>query len=169
MKKIIKQGITLLVGVLSVGYAASPAYAADTETQKALVVHLKSGETEQFLLEEKPQLTFTASECKFTSPTYEVTHDMADISEARFAMVTSGIESTETDCIKVDLSSPGTLVVSGIKSASPVNVYSLEGINVASATASASESVTMDISRLQKNAVYIVSIANLKQFKIYIR
>lgn len=135
-----------------------------------LVVEYKSGETEAFVLADKPVLTFDMTDCTITTSDYVVTHSMSDITRAYFAELksTQGLDEA-AERVSIDFSRPGQVVVSGIEPATTVSIYDLEGRMVAGATATNDGEAVVDIEHLMKGAVYVVAISNLKNFKFYKR
>lgn len=146
-----------------------PALAAE---EMHLMVDLKSGTTEKFVLSGKPVLSFSDTECTFRVGDDEVIHSMSDIARAYFAVAEPGpseVSEIKDDIVTVDLSVPGQITVRDIAPDTPVAVYDTDGRKMARATAGHNRTATVDINALPANAVYVVSVSNSKNFKIYKR
>lgn len=172
MKKLIRHRLNLRVlaiaGLCALTSVAARAQQIDKEAeqQQCLRVELKAGSTEDFILSEKPVLTFSATECKFSSPEYEVTHHLGDINKAYFTFTSSSLNDVSADNLRIDLSQPGLINISGMPAEALVYVYDINGQLMVQAKADNAGFASVDISALNTGSVYIVSISNTKTFKI---
>lgn len=175
MKKSLTSRLLPLTGALLLGLGAIcsplPALAEEQEMVTNLIVDLKTGATEEFMLPEKPVLTFSTDECTITTPKLVVTYDMADVEKAYFAErpKTVGVDNTSAETVSIDLSVPETVIVRGLKSGTGVVIYDISGRTVARAQADNEGTATLSTESMTPNTVYVVSISNIKNFKLYKR
>lgn len=121
----------------------------------SFVVALRSGENVEFLLSERPKLTFTDGVMTIATPYVQSEFDLSEIERTEFTGV-SGVESIENDganAVVFDLATaPGHVLVSGCKSAS---VYDISGKLVFDARQADGEVIDFDMSSLHPG-VYVI-------------
>lgn len=175
MKKSLTSRLLPLTGALLLGLGAicSPlsALAEEQEMVTNLIVDLKTGASEEFMLPEKPVLTFSSDECTITTSQVVVTYDMADVEKAYFAErpKTVGVDNTAAETVSIDLSVPETVIVRGLNAGTGVVIYDINGRTVARAQADSEGTATLSTESMTPNTVYVVSISNIKNFKLYKR
>ena len=155
----------LMTGALAlVGFSMS-AQTAEKPVSK-LQVELKDGSKEIFLLADKPVITFNGDNCVIDSNTLSASYNMGDILQAIFLDENTKADNITANTIMVDLSDPSMVEISGADPSTIVNVYSITGTIAASGAADENGHASINISDLQKGAVYIVSVNATNNFKL---
>ena len=153
----------LVAACLALFAFLSPAFAQATE--KALKIHLNSGDHQFFILSSEPVITFEGTDCVIKSSELSARYDMGDLYFAEFVDHTSAIDEEMKESLTVDLSNPGAVIIKGMKPGSPVALYNLGGILISGESADSDGTAVLDISQLPA-AIYIIT-SNETSFKIY--
>lgn len=135
------------------------------ETEKALKVHMNSGDPQFFILSSEPVITFEGTECVIKSSEFSARYDMGDIYFAEFVDHTTAIDEEMKEALTVDLSDPNAIVIRGMNAGGPVALYNLSGVFMLGTVADSEGTAVLDISSLPA-AVYIVT-SKETSFKIY--
>lgn len=114
----------LTVLLLLVAFKASAA--ADNTS---LVVELRDGSTANFLLADKPKITFTAQLMSIVSETFSMDFNRGDVKMYRFVCddVSTSVETPMESNAKVE---NNTLLLSGVNDGTAVVIYNANGMVV---------------------------------------
>ena len=154
--------VRLLAAVCLIVVSAMPALAAQ---HNVLVVELRNGNVDNYMLAEKPQVTFSGEKCKIVSSSLTTEYDMANVLQAYFSEDKSSVEAPMEEFTLV-FTDPDTVQLSGVPAGSAVALYSMAGSLLSSVTADANGAATVSLNGLDKG-VYVIQTANNKSFKIY--
>ena len=155
--------IALVLAGLLVGAAA---VCAQTEVSgNALLVQLKSGEQQVFMLSSEPVITFDGGDCLVKSLEFNASYAMADIDFAKFVYADPASVDEIQAALVVDLSNPDFVVVKGMQAGGTVRLFDMSGIALRRASADDCGDASLCLSGVAKG-VYIV---NMKEttFKLY--
>lgn len=135
-------------------------------TGKCLVVNLKDGSSERFLLADKPYFIMNGEYLNTSKGGTAIVYNRGDIKDFTFEDVNSaGIKAAEASGeLLVRQTSDGHIMVSGLSGGDQVRVCSLGG-KMLSAVRS-DNSGRADIALPVAKGVYIVNIANKRTLKI---
>ena len=118
----------LTVLLLLVAFKASAA--ADNTS---LVVELHDGNTANFLLADKPKITFTAQLMSIVSETFSMDFDRSDVKMYRF--VNEDVTTSVKPAVKADAKvSDNTFLLSGVDAGTAIVIYNANGMVVKRAT-----------------------------------
>lgn len=119
----------LIVLLLLVAFKASAA--ADNTS---LVVELRDGSTANFLLADKPKITFTERLMSIVSETFSMDFNRGDVKMYRFVCddVSTSVETPMESNAKVE---NNTLLLSGVNDGTAVVIYNANGMVVKQAAA----------------------------------
>ena len=127
MNHVKKLFLTLLL-LLLVAFKASAA--ADNTV---LVVELRDGSTTNFLLADKPKITFTAQQMNIVSESFSMEFDRSDVKNFHFVKdVATSVETPVKPDAKV---ADNTLMLSGIDDGTAIVIYNTSGLPVKHAVA----------------------------------
>lgn len=146
--------------------AAFPGFAADT-SELCLKVELRNGQTDEFLLAEKPEVTFNGESCVISCGGVDASYDMADILKAYFKEGTNSVEENLAVGISVDLTDPTSAVIGGLTPGAPVTLYGVDGTVFLTVTADSDGVARISLDGLASGSVYVVSVNSTKNFKLY--
>ena len=133
------------------------------EEINALCLHLASGKQITCLLDERPVVTLRDDELVVTTHLNKVSYKSGDVLKFTYTYVDpSGIMETKFRNAVFNFGK-NTLQATNIEPSSKVEIYTTDGIMVASSVADVDGNVTMELSA-QSGKVYIVktSVANFK-------
>lgn len=147
----------LAVAVLS---AASLSAAAET----CLSVVMQTGERQQFILSEKPEVTFDGGNLVIKCSDAETAIPRSDVSLIEFVDFSGGVADMAGDDMVFSFTDNSTVTVSGRK-VSAVSVVDLRGTVLKQAVADSSGQAVIDVASLA-SGVYIVVIQNYQSVKI---
>lgn len=145
--------------------AALPGFAADT-SKLCLKVELRNGHIDEFLLAEKPEVSFNGESCVISCKGVDASYDMADIKETSFAESVS-VEENLAGGISVDLTDPTAAVIGGLTPGAPVTLYGVDGTIFLTVTADSDGVARISLDGLASGSVYVVSVNSTKNFKLY--
>ena len=118
----------LIVLLLLVAFKASAA--ADNTS---LVVELRDGSTANFLLADKPKITFTAQLMSIVSETFSMDFNRGDVKMYRF--VCDNVSTSVKPVVKADAKvSDNTFLLSGVDAGTAIIIYNANGMVVKRAT-----------------------------------
>lgn len=146
-----------------------PALSMAEELHEALVVQLINGKKDIFILDDAPVITYSDTECRISSSSFNTTYNMADIEKAVFEMApqsTTGVEEATIE-MTVDLSDPTKIVFAGLTPDEQVSLYSIDGLRIATISADPEGCAVIGLTELPK-ALYIINTKS-KSFSIYKR
>lgn len=128
-----------------------------------LVIKTKGGQSVTYYLSARPTVTFSGSNLVLKTSDVEVNYPIADIVEITFDL------STEIQKIKSDSQISFTIngneiVANGLNKGEKMQLYTVDGKQVASTTTNADGAASVDISSLGRGA-YVVK-AGKKSYKI---
>lgn len=146
--------------------AASVPAAAETDNVRLNVV-LNNGKTDSFFLAEKPEVTFSGTECVISCKNVDAAYDMADIERAYFSTEETSVIEKPGEGVSIDLTDPATAVVRGLEPGSTVTLYGIDGRTVLQVTADNDGTAVVPLDGLAPKSVYVVSINSTKSFKLY--
>ena len=133
------------------------------EEINALCLHLASGKQITCLLDERPVVTFNDDDLVMTTHMSQVSYKSSDVLKFTYAYVDpSGIVETKFQNAMFNFGK-NTLQATNIEPSSKVELYTADGILVASSVADANGNVTLKLSA-HSGTVFIVktSVANFK-------
>lgn len=120
-----------------------------------LVIKLRSGETANYLLTDKPKLTFEAARLVIKSDSYEVAYELSQLDRYYFSTTgTDGIGVSDVAGQAMDRNGD-LLSFSGLKAGAEVAVYSAAGVAVAGAKAGSDGCAVISLSDMP-GGVYVV-------------
>ncbi len=124
-------------------------------TQKCLQVVETDGTQTNFALSEKPQITIVDNEMVFTSSSLTLSVPFDGFVEYKFVEdVPNKIDNTSADN-SMDIAS-GKVYITGLKAGAKVYVYTVDGQEMLSQSASESGSVTIDLTKLKNGVTYVL-------------
>lgn len=128
-----------------------------------MMLHLASGKQVVCMLDEKPVVSFSGDELILTTHMNEVRYQSEDVLKFTYLNVNPTTVNTAEMSQSMFSFSENTLSITGAEPDSPVAVYSVEGILVASAKTDKKGSAIVSLPE-QSGKVYVVktSIANFK-------
>ena len=108
--------------------------ASATADNTVLVVELRDGNTANFLLADKPKITFTAQLMNIDSESFSMEFDRSDVKMYRFVNddVTTSVETPAKPDAKVAYN---TLLLSGLDEGTEIVIYNINGMVVKQASA----------------------------------
>lgn len=148
--------------LLSVAVLSAMSLTAVAET--CLSVVMRTGERQQFILSEKPEVTFDGGDLVIKCGDAETSIPRSGVSHVEFVDPSGGVADMESDDMVFSFTDNSTVTVSGRK-VSAVSVADLRGAVVRQAVADSSGQVVIDVSSLA-TGVYIVVIQNYQSVKI---
>jgi hypothetical protein len=145
-------------------FAVTSVWAADK--QNTLIVLTKNNVMHQFVLADKPKVTFEGNQLKVTceKASASASFNLSDIIRFTYECKNaSGIDELTVDPAEISMEG-GTLVISQMKANSTVNVYSMDGKLVRQLTAQRAGTYRLSLSSFPAG-VYLVKADNTT-FKI---
>lgn len=142
---------------LLLALAATSMWAADK--QNTLIVLTKDNVLHQFILADKPTVTFEGTQLKVTceKASASASFNLSDIIRFTYAgKDASGIDEMTVNPTEISMEE-GVLVISQMKANSTVNVYSMDGKLVRQLTAQRAGTYRLSLSSLPAG-VYIVKV-----------
>ena len=107
--------------------------ASATSDKTTLVVELRDGSTADFLLADKPKITFTAQLMSIVSETLSMDFDRGDVKMYRF--VNEDVTTSVKPAVKADAKvSDNTFLLSGVDAGTAIVIYNANGMVVKRAT-----------------------------------
>jgi hypothetical protein len=107
--------------------------ASATSDNTTLVVELHDGNTANFLLADKPKITFTAQLMSIVSETLSMDFDRGDVKMYRF--VNEDVTTSVKPVVKADAKvSDNTFLLSGVDAGTAIVIYNANGMVVKRAT-----------------------------------
>lgn len=152
---------------LAVGFAiATPAMSAQSaDSGKALLVQLKNGDKQYFMLADEPVITFVDYKCHVESQPLSADFEMALIDHAKIVdFDPASVDEIESALI-VDLSNPSVVVIRGMKAGGHVSLFNLSGVMLRQTSADDSGDAMLEIGDFS-SGIYVVT-SNETTFKIY--
>jgi hypothetical protein len=141
-------------------FAVTSVWAADK--QNTLIVLTKNNVMHQFVLADKPKVTFEGNQLKVTceKASASASFDLSDIIRFTYeGKNASGIDELTVDPAEISMEG-GTLVISQMKANSTVNVYSMDGKLVRQLTAQRAGTYRLSLSSFPAG-VYLVKADNI--------
>lgn len=157
MNKIKLLTITLLLTMLSV-----PTGMRADDKQNTLIVLTKDNVLHQFVLADKPTVTFEGTQLKVTceKASASASFNLADVIRFTYdGKSAAGIDEMTIDPAEISMQD-GTLVISQMKANSTVNVYSTDGKLVRQLKAQRAGTYRLNLSSL-RSGVYLVKADNI--------
>lgn len=162
-----KGGIMGLLRPVGLACLAALAVVTASAADVTLKVELRNGTTEEFKLADKPVVTFSGESCVISCNAANVTYDMGNVARAYFTDGTSAVDEALSDAFSVDFTNPSEAVVRGIAPGASVALYGLDGTMVLEMQADSDGVARIPLDGLASRTVYVVSINNGKNFKLY--
>ena len=107
--------------------------ASATSDNTTLVVELHDGNTANFLLADKPKITFTAQLMSIVSDAFSMDFDRSDVKMYRF--VNEDVTTSVKPAVKADAKvSDNTFLLSGVDAGTAIVIYNANGTVVKRAT-----------------------------------
>ena len=107
--------------------------ASATSDNTTLVVELHDGNTANFLLADKPKITFTAQLMSIVSNAFSMDFDRSDVKMYRF--VNEDVTTSVKPAVKADAKvSDNTFLLSGVDAGTAIVIYNANGMVVKRAT-----------------------------------
>ena len=107
--------------------------ASATSDNTTLVVELHDGNTANFLLADKPKITFTAQLMSIVSDAFSMVFDRSDVKMYRF--VNEDVTTSVKPAVKADAKvSDNTFLLSGVDAGTAIVIYNANGMVVKRAT-----------------------------------
>ena len=107
--------------------------ASATSDNTTLVVELHDGNTANFLLADKPKITFTAQLMSIVSDAISMVFDRSDVKMYRF--VNEDVTTSVKPAVKADAKvSDNTFLISGVDAGTAIVIYNANGMVVKRAT-----------------------------------
>ena len=107
--------------------------ASATSDNTTLVVELHDGNTANFLLADKPKITFTAQLMSIVSDAFSMVFDRSDVKMYRF--VNEDVTTSVKPAVKADAKvSDNTFLLSGVDAGTAIVIYNANGMVVKQAT-----------------------------------
>ena len=156
MQKIKLLTITLLLSMLTV-----PTGMRADDKQNTLIVLTKDNVVHQFVLADKPTVTFEGTQLKVTceKASASASFNLADVIRFTYdGKSAAGIDEMKVDPAEISMQD-GTLVISQMKANSTVNVYSTDGKLVRHLKAQRAGTYRLNLSSLRAG-VYLVKADN---------
>lgn len=156
------QRIKLLTIMLLVTMLAVPTVMRAADKQNTLIVLTKDNVLHQFVLADKPTVTFEGTQLKVTceKASASASFNLSDIIRFTYAgKDAAGIDEMTTDPAEISMEE-GVLVISQMKANSTVKVYSMDGKLVRQLTAQRAGTYRLSLSSLP-SGVYIVKADNI--------
>ena len=157
MQKIKLQTITLLLAMLSV-----PTGMRAADKQNTLIVLTKDNVLHQFVLADKPTVTFEGTQLKVTceKASASASFNLADVIRFTYdGKSAAGIDEMTVDPAEISMED-GTLVISQMKANSTINVYSTDGKLVRQLKSQRAGTYRLSLSSLRAG-VYLVKADNI--------
>lgn len=136
-----------------------------TDSKYGLTLKFKSGEPVSYLLADKPVISFDGDMCIIECHDFKNIFEMKDIDFGSFGSLVS-VESAIVENLTLDLSIPMEAAVRGLQAGDSATLYSVDGRVLGSAVADKDGVATLDLSDVSKGTVCIISVNNLKNFKL---
>lgn len=153
-----KKLLAAFFSCVTMGLAASPS--------QALRVHLSSGDVQTFVLSDAPVATFTENEFVITTKDVVVKYYMIDVTHADFVDAEAGVDEIVDGGIKIDLSNPEVISISGATAGEDASVYDMTGISIARATVAGDGCVSLSLSNFRKGTyILLINQSSLKFIK----
>ena len=152
-----KKVLLLLLTVL-----ALPSLMLAADKQNTLIVLTKDNVLHQFILADKPTVTFEGTQLKVTceKASASASFNLSDVIRFTYAgKDAAGIDEMTVDPAEISMEE-GTLVISQMKANSTVNVYSLDGKLVRQLKAQRAGTYRLSLSSLPAG-VYLVKADNI--------
>ena len=156
------QKLKLLTIMLLMTMLAVPTVMRAADKQNTLIVLTKDNVLHQFVLADKPKVTFEGTQLKVTceKASASASFNLSDIIRFTYAgKDASGIDEMTVNPTEISMEE-GVLVISQMKANSTVNVYSMDGKLVRQLTAQRAGTYRLSLSSLPAG-VYIVKADNI--------
>ena len=132
---------------------------------KALLVQLKNGDKQYFMLADEPVITFADYKCQIESQELSADFDMTLIDHAKVVdFDPASVDEIESSLI-VDLSNPSVVVIRGMKANGNVSLFNLSGMMLRQTSADESGTAMLQVGDFAAG-VYVVT-SNETTLKIY--
>lgn len=139
--------------------------AQSADRGKALLVQLKNGDKQYFMLSDEPVITFADYQCHIESQELGADFEMAMIDHAKIVdFDPASVDEIESALI-VDLSNPSVVIIRGMKANGNVSLFNLSGMMLRQTSADESGTAMLEVGDLA-TGVYVVT-SNETTFKIY--
>ena len=155
-----------LMMVLAVLAVSGPVLSAQsTNSGKALLVQLKNGDKQYFMLADEPVITFADYRCQIESQELSADFDMTLIDHAKVVdFDPASVDEIESAFI-VDLSNPSVVVIRGMKPNGNVSLFNLSGMMLRHTSADESGTAMLEVGDFA-SGIYVIT-SNETTFKIY--
>lgn len=131
----------------------------------ALLVQMKSGESQVFMLASEPVITFDGGDCIVKSVDFGATYAMSEIDFAKIVYADPASVDEIQAALVVDLSNPECVVIKGMAANGAVRLFDLSGVEVRRTSADDCGEASLSLSGLS-SGVYIVNTKETT-FKLY--
>ena len=147
-------------GVLPIGMQMAPATMQAADKQNTLLILTKDNCIHQFVLADKPQVTFEGTQLKVTSSKTTAAFELSDVIRFTYeGKDASGIDEMTIDPAEISMEG-GMLVISQLKANATVNIYAFDGKLVQQLTARHAGTYRLSLSLLPAG-VYLVKADNI--------
>lgn len=151
--------------VVAVAVCAPLMSAQSADRGKALLVQLKNGDKQYFMLSDEPVITFADYKCQIESQELSAEFEMPLIDHAKVVdFDPASVDEIESALI-VDLSNPSVVVIRGMKANGNVSLFNLSGMMLRGTSADESGTAMLEVGDFA-TGVYVVT-SNETTFKIY--
>ena len=144
----------------------APGIVAQTsDVGHALMVQMKNGDKQYFMLADEPLITFEDYKCKIVSNELSADFEMSEIEHAKVLKLDpASVDEIESSLI-VDLSDPSVVVIRGMTASGAVTLYNLSGVMLRQTSADESGAAELEVGDLV-SGIYIVTTKETT-FKVY--
>lgn len=125
------------------------------EAANTLVVQLLSGETNTFLLDEQPKLTFDDTDLVITTSKYETRYALTEVGRYSFQYDPTNVNEQEYTSRQTIRQKGNIVIVKGLKANHTVDVFTPVGIKVATLQPNEQGSVTLSLDGFTEG-IYVV-------------
>ena len=154
--------IPLLTTLLALTWLLPAQYAA----AECLIVNFKNGTSTSFDINDRPEVSFDASQMIIKSQALEATYDVETVETFTFGSEAGVLNSIlEKGEVRIVYKNSECVEISGLEAQTPAYLHSLSGVTQAAIQADSSGTATFNLSLLAKG-VYIITTCNSQSFKI---
>lgn len=132
-------------------------------TESTLVVELTSGETANYLLQEKPVLTFDGTQLTITTEAVQTGYERALVKRFYFIGDFTGIKETAKNAVVYKQTDADHLEISGLSANDRIIIYNMSGVQVGSVSRESDKAV-VSLSGVQRG-IYLVKVGNIQTIK----
>ena len=154
--------IPLLTTSLAITWLLPTQYA----TAECLIVNFKNGTSTSFDINDRPEVSFDASQMIIKSPALETAYDVETVDTFTFGLEGGVLNPIlEKGEVRIVYKNSDCVEISGLDAQTPAYLHSLSGVTLAAIQADSNGTASFNLSALAKG-VYIISTCNSQSFKI---